>query len=82
MITDAPPTHPHPHPHPHPTPTPTPTSVKPAKMPHKRDTTRNSQSDSASITNPTVNNLRRSISDEVRATIKDAMDTLSSRLGT
>ena len=50
-------------------------------MPPKRDTTRNSQSDSSSITDLTINNLRRLIREEVKSTIKDEVDTLSARLG-
>ena len=48
-------------------------------MPPKRDTSRNSQSDSGPITDLSQNELRRLIR-EVKATIKDAMDALS-RLG-
>ena len=50
-------------------------------MPPKRDTTRSSQSDSGSITDLTINDLRRLIREEVKSTIKDEVDTLSARLG-
>ena len=57
------------------------TAVKPTKMRPKHDTTRNSQSDSGSITDLTINDLRRLIREEVKSTIKDEVDTLSARLG-
>ena len=50
-------------------------------MPPKRDTSRNSQSDSGLITDLSQNELRRLIREEIKATIKDEVDTLSSRLG-
>ena len=50
-------------------------------MPPKRDTSRNSQSDSGPITELSQNELRRLIREEVKATIKDEVDALSSRLG-
>ena len=50
-------------------------------MPPKRDTSRNSQSDSGPITDLSQNELRRLIREEVKATIKDEVDALSSRLG-
>ena len=50
-------------------------------MPPKRNTSRNSQSDSGPITDLSQNELRRLIQEEVKATIKDEVDALSSRLG-
>ena len=50
-------------------------------MPPKRDTSRSSQSDSGPINDLSQNELRRLIWEEIKATIKDEVDTLSSRLG-